>query len=143
MMNRNDDDNKRGWIWYVITLPFIAAFHRRSLAKWMARTLLVCCLIQLDWIFPYLPFTPENAQSARSEDPQQRLQIVSMNVLGNDDAKSVLEIVRREQPDSQPVRVFAVHPNPSRPGESTAKRDAEKEQETRRQSTFLGSAKTP
>lgn len=179
---------------YLITLPLIAIFRRRPLAKWSAGILVVCCLIQVYWIFPYLPFARETVQSARSDDPTARLRIVSMNVLQeNDKADAVLRVTRREQPDllvlcevndrwikdlseldqqfsfakkhpledrygialycnleviscrvrtmvkkgipsidatvrlrnGQPVRVFAVHPNPPRPGESTAKRDAE------------------
>jgi len=179
---------------YVVTLAIIAIFYRRPLAKWLAGSLVICCLIQIYWISPYLPLAPKSVQSARSKDLQKRLRIVSINVLQeNDNAEAVLEIVRREQPDllvlcevngrwmndlaeldqqfsfsekypledgygialycnlevtscrvramvkqgipsidatirmrnGQPVRVFAVHPNPPRPGESTAKRDAE------------------
>ncbi|WP_372723230.1 endonuclease/exonuclease/phosphatase family protein [Novipirellula sp.] len=179
---------------YVVTLMVIAVFRRQSMAKWIAGMLVVCCFIQLFWIFPYLPFAPKSVQSARSHDPAARLRIVSMNVLQeNQNATAVLTIVRREKPEvlvlcevnerwmndlaeldqwfsfskkhplenrygiglwtnldvescrvrsmvkksipsidatlrlrnGQSVRLFAVHPNPPRPGESTTKRDAE------------------
>jgi len=85
---------------YVVTLPFIAIIYRRPLAKWLAGMLVVCCLIQIYWISPYLPFSPKSVPSARSEDLQKRLRIVSMNVLQeNDNANAMLEIVRCEQPD--------------------------------------------
>ncbi|QDT07208.1 Endonuclease/Exonuclease/phosphatase family protein [Rubripirellula lacrimiformis] len=179
---------------YTVTLLILALYRRRWLTKWLMGMMLVGCLIQVYWIFPYLPFAPESVQSARSDDPAKRLRIVSMNVLQeNENAQAVIDIVRRQQPDllvlcevndrwmddleslddqfafvkkhplenkygialytnlevlscrvrglvkddipsidasvrlrnGQPVRVFAIHPNPPRPGESTAKRDAE------------------
>ncbi|WP_372720146.1 endonuclease/exonuclease/phosphatase family protein [Novipirellula sp.] len=179
---------------YLVTLAVMLLVRRHRPTKWLAAGLLVACVIQGYWIFPYMPFAPKRVQWAQQQDPAARLRIVSMNVLQeNDNAAAVLEIVRREKPDvlvlcevnsrwldslaaldeqfdfakkhplengygiafycnlqvdscrirsmvkheipsidatlrlrnGQKLRLFAVHPNPPRPGESTVKRDAE------------------
>jgi endonuclease/exonuclease/phosphatase (EEP) superfamily protein YafD len=179
---------------YGVGLLAILPYGRRRWAQVAVLIYLSCMVIQLYWIFPYLPFAPEQVERARSENSDARLRILSANVLQtNQNPELLLRLVAHEQPDlvvlcevndrwvsdlaplkqqfrqhvihpldnkygiamytnleivtaqvrsmvredipsidarlrlrnGQEVRVFAVHPNPPRPGEDTTKRDAE------------------
>lgn len=156
--------------------------------------MLSCCIIQTATIFPWLPIAPYEVQPAESADADDRLRILSANVLqDNDQYDRLLKLVEHESPDiivvvevndlwtenlkplqrlyphhtlhplenkygialysrlplldakvrylisdeipsidatielrsGHPVQLFAVHPNPPRPGEDTTKRDGE------------------
>ena len=179
---------------YLIWLVVLAILHKQPYAKPAAGLLLLSVCIQLYWIFPYLPVAPQQVEWATSSNADGQLQILTANVLqDNEDAAALLRLIAKESPDvvvlcevnqrwindlaplrerfkhhvehplenkyglamysnldlvssevramvkesipsidavvrlrsGQPVRLFAVHPNPPRPGEDTTKRDAE------------------
>ncbi len=181
-------------IGYLVALLGLIPYRRRMLAKVLAGLLIIGVVIQIYWIFPYLPLAPIEVQPAESSDPMSHVRIVTANVLQeNKNAGPLLDLVEKEQPDvlvlcevnerwvndlsslkekfsfhltypldntygialysnlevrsaevrtlvrddipsidaqlrlpsGDEVRLFAVHPNPPRPGESTRKRDAE------------------
>jgi len=179
---------------YLIWLVVLAVLHKQPYAKAAAGLLLVSVCIQLYWISPYLPVAPHQVEWAKSSNADVRLQILTANVMqDNQDATALLRLIDEESPDvvvlcevnrrwindlsplrerfkhylehplenkyglamysnldlvsadvramvketipsidavvrlrsGHPVRFFAVHPNPPRPGEDTTKRDGE------------------
>lgn len=179
---------------YVAWLIVLAFLHQQPYVKPVAVLMLLGVCIQCYWIFPYLPVASHQVEWAKSEDPDVRLQVLTANVLqDNEDATALLRLIDEESPDvvvlcevnqrwiadvaplrqefkyhvehplenkygialysnlelissevrgivkatipsidaeirlrsGHPVRLFAVHPNPPRPGEDTTKRDGE------------------
>lgn len=179
---------------YVIVIGLLLISRRRRTQRGWILLLSACVMIQLYWIFPYLPIAPHEVETAKSEDVDRRLKILSANVLqDNTDYESLLKLVRNAEPDvlvvvevnqrwvdalapltkifpyhkiyplenkygialysqleltsaevrfmvsdqipsidaklqipsGAEVRLFAIHPNPPRPGEHTTKRDGE------------------
>lgn len=85
---------------YLFGIAVMLAFYRRRLAKILAVLLLGGILIQLYWIFPYLPVASQEVQSAKSSDADARLRIFSANVLqDNEDADPLLRLVESQEPD--------------------------------------------
>lgn len=179
---------------YLVWLVVLVFLHKQPYAKPAAIFLVLCACIQLYWVLPYLPVSPHQVQWAKSNAPDARIQILTANVLqDNQDATALLRLVEEEAPDvvvlcevnhrwiddiapfrqqfkyhvehplankygialysnlelvssevrgivketipsidavvrlrsGHSVRLFAVHPNPPRPGEDTTKRDGE------------------
>ncbi len=179
---------------YVIWLVVLSFLHKHPYVKPAAVLLVLSVCIQFYWIFPYLPVAPYQVQWAKSNDPDARIQILTANVLqDNENAPALLTLIKQQSPDvvvlcevngrwiddiaplrqqfkyhiehplenkygivlysnleivssevramvketipsidavirlrsGHPVRLFAVHPNPPRPGEDTTKRDGE------------------
>lgn len=179
---------------YFATLAVLLLFSRQAGIRWWTLLLAGCCVIQIVKIFPWLPIASYEVQAAESAHADNRLRILSANVLqDNDEYSRLLTLIEKESPDIivvvevnerwmkelQPlqqvyshhklhplenkygialysrfplieaevrylvsneipsidatielsskrrVRLFAVHPNPPRPGEDTTKRDGE------------------
>lgn len=179
---------------YLIGLIALSPFWRSKATQVTGLLLVVGIGIQLYWIFPYLPVAPHEVETARANDTQSRLRILTANVLQkNEQAGPLIKLIADVQPDvvllcevndrwvadlapldaqfsyqfkhpldntyglafysnldvvslelrsmvkddipsidsrirlrsGHVVRLFAVHPNPPRPGEDTTKRDAE------------------
>lgn len=60
----------------------------------------VCTIWQLWWILPYTPFWPKEVNSAKENDSQRRLSIITSNVLTqNRNAEALIELVKEYQAD--------------------------------------------
>jgi len=87
-------------VFYMIGMGVMLVFYRRRLAKVLAVLLLGGVLIQLYWIFPYLPIAPHQVQWAESAEVDVRLRILTANVLQkNEDADALLRLIESEEPD--------------------------------------------
>lgn len=85
---------------YVAALLVIAPFWRHPVSMTLAGLLTVSIGIQVYWIFHYLPIAPNQVQSADSDDPANRVRILTANVLQeNQDATALLELIETHQPD--------------------------------------------
>lgn len=179
---------------YLVVMLLLLPLIRRPLGIVALVGMVFACGIQLVWIHSYLPIATKQVQDARRHDLNNRLRLMSTNVLQtNTRYQALLDSVAKHSPDVlvlcevdqrwiealkpleqsfafhllQPqdngygiafysnlrvlsaevrhfvkqdipsidarvqlpsgteVRIFAVHPNPPRPGEDTTKRDAE------------------
>ncbi|MEJ7595671.1 MAG: hypothetical protein WKF77_29525 [Planctomycetaceae bacterium] len=85
---------------YLIWLVVLAVLHKQPYAKPAAGLLLVSVCIQVYWIFPYLPVAPHQVEWAKSRNADVRLQILTANVLqDNQDATALLRLIDEESPD--------------------------------------------
>lgn len=85
---------------YLVFLIVLGVLHKQPYAKPAALLLVASVVIQLYWIFPYLPVAPHEVEWAKSQDPDVRLRILTVNVLEeNEDAAALLGLVEEQSPD--------------------------------------------
>lgn len=106
-----------GQLWWVQSLNFaqvqfaillivvtVAAFFlldmKARVAQVLVAALVACGAYQASFLLPYTPFAAKEARSASSCPADNRLRILTLNVLrGNDNSAPVLNLVRSIKPD--------------------------------------------
>lgn len=85
---------------YLVWLLVLGVLYKQPYAKPAAGLMVASIIIQLYWIFPYLPVAPNQVEWAKSQDQDVRLQIVMSNVLQeNEDSAALLRLIDEQSPD--------------------------------------------
>ncbi len=85
---------------YMITASTLFLFRRRR-GVWIAGALLFAsCVIQLYWIYDYLPIATRQVETAREIHAETTLRVMSTNVLqSNTNADGLLRLIESKDPD--------------------------------------------
>ena len=84
-----------------LLIAHIAMLNLQNSSTWMlVSSTTICLLWQLWWIVPYTFIWPKEVKTARDDDPQKRLSIITSNVLKtNQNSETLVNLVREHQPD--------------------------------------------